>query len=144
MASIIRCLASGNVLTTAASSAAVIFGFSVIGSFSKMRPLPSSNHSIFTPCFSVNQRHESDPDGTRRRGLVNWRTLERYEELLRCHVTPVLGKRALQKLNGTEIDDLYVALEAKLAPRTVHHIHTVFGACMKAAVRKGLVKSNPR
>jgi integrase len=91
----------------------------------------------------LNQRHESDTDGTRRRGLVNRRTLERYEELLRCHVTPVLGKRPLQKLSGTEIDDLYIVLEAKLASRTVHHVHTVFGACMKAAVRKGLMKSNP-
>jgi integrase len=92
---------------------------------------------------ALNQRHDGDSDGTRRRGLVNRRTLERYEELLRCHVAPTLGKRSLQKLTGTEIDDLYVALEKKLSPRTVHHIHTVFGACLKAAVRKGLIKSSP-
>jgi integrase len=91
---------------------------------------------------ALNQRHD-DIDGTRRRGLVNRRTLERYEELLRCHVTPTLGRRPLQKLTGTEIDDLYVALEKKLSPRTVHHTHTVLGACLKAAVRKGLIKSNP-
>jgi integrase len=91
----------------------------------------------------LNQPHEGDTDQPRRRGLVNRRTLERYEELLRCHVTPTLGKRSLQKLTGTEIDDLYVALEKKLAPRTVHHIHTLLGACLKAAVRKGLIKSNP-
>jgi integrase len=91
----------------------------------------------------LNQRHEGDTDQPRRRGLVNRRTLERYEELMRCHVAPALGKRPLQKLTGTEIDDLYVALEKKLAPRTVHHIHTVLGACLKAAVRKGLIKSNP-
>jgi integrase len=36
---------------------------------------------------ALNQRHD-DIDGTRRRGLVNRRTLERYEELLRCHATP--------------------------------------------------------
>jgi integrase len=92
---------------------------------------------------TLNQRNEGDVDGTRRRGLVNRRTLERYEELLRCHVTPTLGKRPLQKLHGTEIDDLYVALEKKLSPRTVHHIHTVFGACLKAAVRKGLITNSP-
>src|SRR5258707_15210997 len=88
---------------------------------------------------TLNQRHEGDIDGTRRRGLVNRRTLERYEELLRCHVLPKLGTRSLQKLQGTEIDDLYVALEKKLSPRTVHHIHTVFGACPKARTRKGLI-----
>jgi integrase len=93
--------------------------------------------------IALNQRHEVEADGPRRRGLVNRRTLERYEELLRCHVTPTLGKRLLQKLNGTEIDALYIALEKKLSPRTVHHIHTVLGACLKAAVRKGLINSNP-
>ena len=72
----------------------------------------------------LNQRQEGDAENMRH-GLVGRRTLERYEELLRCHVMPVLGKRPLQKLTGTEIDDLYVALEAKLAPRTVHHVHTV-------------------
>lgn len=91
----------------------------------------------------LNQRHGVEADGSSRRGLVNRRTLERYEELLRCHVTPKLGKRPLQKLQGTEIDDLYVALEKKLSPRTVHHVHTVFGACLKAAVRKGLISNNP-
>jgi integrase len=93
--------------------------------------------------IALNQRHETEADGSRRRGLVNRRTLERYEELLRCHVTPKLGKRPLQRLQGTEIDDLYVALEKKLSPRTVHHVHTVFGACLKAAVRKGLITNNP-
>jgi integrase len=81
--------------------------------------------------------------GRRRRGLVNRRTLERYAELLRCHVTPTLGARALQQVQASEIDDLYVALEAKLAPRTVHHIHTVLGACLKAAIRKGLLTASP-
>jgi integrase len=93
--------------------------------------------------IALNQRHEADADGAQRRGLVNRRTLERYEELLRCHVTPTLGNRPLQKLQGTEIDDLYVALEKKLSARTVHHVHTVFGACLKAAVRKGLITQNP-
>lgn len=93
--------------------------------------------------IALNQRHDVEADGSSRRGLVNRRTLERYEELLRCHVTPTLGKRPLQKLQGTEIDDLYVALEKKLSPRTVHHVHTVFGACLKAAVRKGLIANNP-
>jgi integrase len=79
----------------------------------------------------------------RRRGLVNRRTLERYFELMRCHVVPTLGGRPLQQIKPTEIDDLYVKLERSLSPRTVHHVHTVLGACLKAAVRKGLLAASP-
>jgi hypothetical protein len=71
------------------------------------------------------------------------RTVERYSELLRCHVTPALGPRRLQQLQATEIDDLYVALAAKLKPRTAHHVHIVLGACLGTATRKGLMMANP-
>jgi integrase len=79
----------------------------------------------------------------RSRGLVNRRTLERYAELLRYHVVPTLGARALQQVQPSEIDDLYISLEEQLAPRTVHHVHTVFGACLDAAVRKAKLINNP-
>jgi integrase len=82
-------------------------------------------------------------DTRRKRGLVNRRTLERYTELLRCHVVPALGSRPLQQIQASEIDNLYVALERRLSTRTVHHIHTVLGACLKAAMRKGLLTSSP-
>ena len=42
-----------------------------------------------------------------------------------------------------EIDALYTKLEARLSARTVHHVHTVLGACLSAAVRKGVLVSNP-
>lgn len=77
------------------------------------------------------------------RGLVNARTLERYEELLRLHVIPALGSRPLQRLTAIEIDELYCKLAEKLSPRTVHHVHTVLGGCLNTAVRKGLLVANP-
>ena len=86
---------------------------------------------------------QQDDGERRRRGLVNIRTIERYAELLRCHVRPSLGERQLQQIQPSEIDDLYMKLEKKLAARTVHHVHTVLGACLKSAVRKGLVATNP-
>jgi integrase len=49
----------------------------------------------------------------------------------------------MQQIQASEIDDLYVKLESKLSPRTVHHVHTVLGACLKSAVRKGLITSSP-
>jgi integrase len=85
------------------------------------------------------QRDDSAP---RKRGLVAAKTLERYSGLLR-HVTAALGSRPIQQIQASEIDSLYCALEKKLAPRTVAHVHGVFGACLKAAVRKGLISSNP-
>jgi len=90
------------------------------------------------------QGEDAERDGARRkRGLVNARTLERYEELLRLHVFPMLGKRPLQRIAPTEIDALYTSLETRLSPRTVHHVHTVLGGCLSAAVRKGLLADNP-
>ena len=71
------------------------------------------------------------------------RTLQRYEELLRVHVKPTLGGRPLQQLRATEIDKLYTALEAKIAPVTLHHLHTTFNSCLSTAKRKGLLLSNP-
>lgn len=81
--------------------------------------------------------------GKRKRGLVNPRTLERYEELLRLHVLPTLGFRPMQQITASEIDALYVTLEKRLAVRTVHHVHVVLGACLGAAVRKGLLVGSP-
>jgi integrase len=81
----------------------------------------------------------------RRRKKVSQRTLERYGQLLRTHVKPVLGERRLQQLRAPEIDKLYTDLEAegKIAPRTAHHLHTVFGACLATALRKGMISANP-
>jgi integrase len=50
----------------------------------------------------------------RKKKRVGQRTLERYEELLRVHVKPALGGRALQQVRATEIDKLYAALETGL------------------------------
>jgi integrase len=79
----------------------------------------------------------------RKKKRVGQRTLERYEELLRVHVKPTLGARPLQQLRGDEIDKLYAALETKMAPMTLHHVHTTFNSCLSTAERKGLVHANP-
>lgn len=79
----------------------------------------------------------------RKKKKVGQRTLERYEELLRVHVKPTLGHRPLQQLRATEIDKLYEALETKIAPMTLHHLHTTFNSCLSTAERKGLILANP-
>jgi integrase len=81
----------------------------------------------------------------RRREKVSQRTLERYEQLLNTHVKPAVGDRRLQQLQPQEIDKLYsdMAEAATIAPRTQHHVHVVFGACLGTAARKGLLVANP-
>src|SRR5262245_57216502 len=49
---------------------------------------------------------------------VGRRSLERYEQLMRGHVIPLLGTKRLQQLHATDIDRLYEGLESKLAART--------------------------
>jgi integrase len=81
----------------------------------------------------------------RKKQRVGQRALERYEELMGVHVKPVLGARRLQQLQPQEIDKLYLGLAeaATIAPRTQHHVHVVFGACLSTATRKGLLAANP-
>jgi integrase len=90
----------------------------------------------------IDQWLESGAPG-RRRKKVSQRTLERYGRLLRTHVKPALGDRPLQQLRGLEIDALCSGLEGKIMPRTAHHVHTVFGALLGTAQRKGLIAFNP-
>jgi integrase len=81
----------------------------------------------------------------RRRKKVSQRTLERYSSLLLTHVVPVIGHRPLQQLMPAEIDRLYRKMDAagEIAVRTQHHVHTVFSACMAAALRMTQIKTNP-
>ena len=71
------------------------------------------------------------------------RSVERYQQLLRGHVIPALSAKRLQQIHATDIDRLYEGLECKLAPQTQHQVHVVFGACLSAAVRKGLLSVSP-
>jgi integrase len=81
----------------------------------------------------------------RRKKKVGQRTLERYGQLLRTHVKPVLGDTVLQQLRAPAIDKLYIGLDAKgeIEPRTQHHVHVVFGAMLATAHRKGMIAANP-
>ena len=79
----------------------------------------------------------------RKKKSAGRRSVERYEQILRVHVIPALGERRLQQLHATDIDNLYEDLENKLAPRSQHQVHVALGACIRAAMRKGLLSVNP-
>ena len=85
---------------------------------------------------------EAGAPGRKRQG-VGARAIERYDQLLRIHVLPTLGERKLQHIHSTDIDKLYLSLEGKIAPRTVRAVHTVFNACLGAAVRTKKLAVSP-
>jgi integrase len=81
----------------------------------------------------------------RRRRKVGGRALERYEQLLRTHVLPALGERKLQELQSTEIDRLYLDLDAnkEISPGTARYVHNVLSTCLSAAVRTKRLSISP-
>jgi integrase len=81
--------------------------------------------------------------GNKKRRQVGQRSIERYAELLRCHVIPTLSERPLQKIQATEIDALYVQIGQRRSVRTAHHVHVVLGACLGAATRTRRLARNP-
>jgi integrase len=59
------------------------------------------------------------------RDTVRQRTWERYEQIVRVHIKPALGRVKLKALSPTHARGLYrEKLEGGSAPRTVQYIHT--------------------
>jgi integrase len=81
---------------------------------------------------------------------VSPKTLERYQELIRCHVRPHLGNAKLQKLRAVNFAELYAKLLREgrgpgvgLSPRTVGHVHRVLHRALGHAMQWGLITANP-
>lgn len=75
---------------------------------------------------------------------VSPRTHERYGELVRVHLKPLLGAVALTKLRGDRVAAAYAAtLDAGLSPRTVIYLHRILKHALKDAVRWKRINSNP-
>jgi integrase len=74
---------------------------------------------------------------------VRVRTHERYRQLMEKHVVPALGHTRLTALKPDALERFYAAKLAEgLAPRTVHHIHTVLHTALEQAFRWGYVPRN--
>ena len=77
------------------------------------------------------------------RDTVRQRTWERYEQIVRVHLQPGLGRVKLKNLTSTHARALYrEKLEAGLAPRTVNYIHTTLSKALKDALADGLIPRN--
>jgi integrase len=70
-------------------------------------------------------------------------TFERYEQYIRVHAIPALGRVRLGRLTPQHFQQLYQEkLAAGLSPTTVSHLHTVMHGAFAEAVRWGLVPRN--
>jgi integrase len=77
------------------------------------------------------------------RDTVRQRTWERYEQIVRVHLKPTLGRVKLKALTTTHVRGLYrEKLDSGLAPRTVQYIHTTLHKALKDAVADGLIPRN--
>ena len=85
------------------------------------------------------------------RGQVSPRSLERYAELCRKNLVPLLGGVALNKLQPATISQAYAKAltsgrrdgQGGLSPRTVHHMHRVLRQALQQAVQWQLLARNP-
>ena len=84
-------------------------------------------------------------------GHVSPRSLERYAELCRNNIAPLLGAIPLTKLQPANISQAYAKALASgrrdgtggLSPLTVHHMHRVLREALQQAVRWQLLARNP-
>jgi integrase len=77
------------------------------------------------------------------RSTVALGTFERYEQYIRVHAIPALGRIKLGRLTPQHFQRLYQEkLAAGLSPTTVSHLHTVLHGALAEAVRWGLVPRN--
>src|SRR5262249_33590328 len=63
--------------------------------------------------------------------------------LVRANIKPAIGAVVLTKLQPIQISTAYTATLARLAPRSVHHMHRVLSQALKQAVRWRLLPRNP-
>jgi integrase len=71
------------------------------------------------------------------------RTFERYEQIVRVHIKPAIGRVKLKALTPAHARALYrQKLDSGLSPRTVNYIHVTLHKALSQAVADGLVPRN--
>ncbi len=75
------------------------------------------------------------------KGTVRQRTWERYEQLVRVHIKPVLGKKKLKGLTRTHVKAFYADRRERVSARTVQYIHTTLHKALKDAEADNLVNN---
>jgi len=80
---------------------------------------------------------------TTQKQSVRPRTYERYEEVVRLHINPALGRHQLQKLTTRHVEVFYAKkLEEGLSPRTVNTFHNVLHKALDKARKSRIIVEN--
>lgn len=82
---------------------------------------------------------------------VSAKTLERYREIVDCHIVPRIGAVQLAKLKPLHVQTFYADLlregrrdgKGGLSARTVHHIHRLLSNALRQAVKWEMLPRNP-
>jgi integrase len=70
-------------------------------------------------------------------------TYKRYEEVVRLHIVPALGRIKLKALTPAHVQHFYrERLDSGLSPSTVRKFHNVLHRALRQAVRWGLIPRN--
>ncbi|MGH7926394.1 MAG: site-specific integrase [Candidatus Binatia bacterium] len=74
---------------------------------------------------------------------VRPKTIQRYSDLMRLHIVPVIGNIKLLKLKPLHLEKVYEEADARgLAPQSVLHLHRVLFTALKQAVAWQLIPRN--
>jgi integrase len=76
------------------------------------------------------------------KGTVRSTTYERYEQISRTHIVPMLGGVKLKGLSPTHVRGLYKDKLSSLSPRTLQCIHVTLHKVLKQAVSDDLISCN--
>jgi integrase len=77
------------------------------------------------------------------RDTVKATTYETYEQLMRLHLVPTLGRVKLKNLTPAHVRGLYrEKLDSGLSPTSVQRVHALLHKALKQAVHDGLVPRN--
>jgi integrase len=77
------------------------------------------------------------------RDTVRATIYERYEQMVRTHLRPILGTVKLKSVTPAHVRGLYrEKLGSGLSPRTVQYIHVTLHRALEQAVQDGLIPRN--
>jgi len=77
------------------------------------------------------------------RPTIRLSTWIRYEQLVRLHLIPTLGRLQLSKLTAQQVQALYsTKLQEGLSQTTVRHLHMAFHGALESALRLGSGQRN--